>query len=298
MYQQDIHELIKAFGSQKALADCLKVDAPRISEIAAGLPASAAIAMKIELLSEGRIPAERLVSTTGKYAMSVLIRQIKHLAREQVYSGQTGSILSIRLPLSAIETDRWSDFNTGYPISEATLPTRPLLIDEQQQLLFSLHRLKAQKKRHQNTIQAYVIDLKKLCEHPTSTPIDDTFTVMERVAIGFALEAMLGKHQGKRTDILKIDQKASDTRQLPQNFAEVNIKSNKETREFITITAGFRNRETYRQACLIFLHGTPALCQAVAQRQIAIYRAVQMARLSKDEQVSALTQFFNNKNRR
>lgn len=61
------------------------------------------------------------------------------------------------------------------------------------------------------------------------------FTTSERVAIGKAIEAEIGKRQGQRTDL-----------ELPENLPEV--QPGAETREIAAEKAGFGNARTYQQA--------------------------------------------------
>ncbi|MCP5158800.1 MAG: hypothetical protein H6975_05180 [Gammaproteobacteria bacterium] len=88
-----------------------------------------------------------------------------------------------------------------------------------------------------------------LAEH-AENEIRKDFTRSERVAIGKAVEAELGKRQGQRTDL------ASESQgELVQNFAQV--ESGQKTIEIAAQKAGFGNKETYRQAKTVVDHAEP-----------------------------------------
>ncbi len=76
-------------------------------------------------------------------------------------------------------------------------------------------RLQACSWLQHNRIDVYELSLSALVEVPNvGFQLQAYFTLSERVAIGIALEVVLGKRQGRRSDL-----------QLLQNFAEVNNKS-------------------------------------------------------------------------
>lgn len=98
------------------------------------------------------------------------------------------------------------------------------------------------------------------------------FTVSERVEIGKAVEAELGKRQGQRTDLG--NDPGGLLEELPQNFAEVETG---ESREIAAKKAGFGNRETYRQAKTVTEKAEPELVAAMDSGQVAISTAAKLA---------------------
>ena len=94
-----------------------------------------------------------------------------------------------------------------------------------------------------------------------------SFTPSERVAIGLAVEAELGKRQGQRTDLAGGG--------LVQNFAQV--EPGQKTRAIAADKAGFGNAETYRQAKAVVEQGSPELVAAMDSGAIAVSTAARAA---------------------
>ena len=113
----------------------------------------------------------------------------------------------------------------------------------------------------------------EVAEH-AENEIRKDFTPLERVAIGEAVEAELGKRQGQRTDLASEGQ--GGLLELPGNCPEV--KSG-ETREIAARKAGFGSDRTYLRAKAVAHHATPELAQAMDQGHVAISTA---ARLTND----------------
>lgn len=86
------------------------------------------------------------------------------------------------------------------------------------------------------TIPVIVLEVSSIVEGEyAENEIRKDFTPSERVAIGKAIEAEIGKRQGQRTDL-----------ELPENLPEV--QPGAETREIAAEKAGFGNARTYQQA--------------------------------------------------
>lgn len=115
------------------------------------------------------------------------------------------------------------------------------------------------------------------------------FTVTERVAIGEAVERMIGKRQGQRTDRKAPGSHAEVPSQgasrnapaaevgnkLPQNFAEV--PGGAETRKIAAEAAGFGNERTYEQAKEVAHKGCPELKEAVDREEVSVSDAAAIA---------------------
>lgn len=159
---------------------------------------------------------------------------------------------------------------------------QPIGITLDNELIYGHRRLLAFKQLGRETIPARVLDVPAivLAEH-AENEIRKDFTHSERVAIGQAVEAELGKRQGQRTDL------ASEQHgELVQNFAQV--ESGKKTRQIAAEKAGFGNPETYRQAKVVVTHGTPELVEAMDQSTIAISTAAKLATAPVDLQRQAV----------
>lgn len=149
---------------------------------------------------------------------------------------------------------------------------QPIGVTASNELVFGQRRVLAFQRLGRTTIPARVIDVPALvlAEH-AENEIRKDFTPLERVAIGEAVEAELGKRQGQRTDLASENQ--CGLLELPQNFAEV---AGKETIEIAAGKSGFGNKETYRQAKTVAHHATPELAQAMDQGHVAISTAAKL----------------------
>mgnify|MGYP007086283793 CR=1 FL=1 len=107
----------------------------------------------------------------------------------------------------------------------------------------------------------------EVAEH-AENEIRKDFTVSERVEIGKAVEAELGKRQGQRTDLASEGQ--GGLLELPGNCPEF---ESGETREIAARKAGFGSDRTYLRAKAVAHHATPELAQAMDQGRVAISTA-------------------------
>jgi len=115
------------------------------------------------------------------------------------------------------------------------------------------------------TIPVIVLEVSSLVEGEyAENEIRKDFTPSERVAIGKAIEAEIGKRQGQRTDL-----------GLPENLPEV--QPGAETRELAAEKAGFGNARTYQQAKKVTEAGTPELVAAMDAGEISIDAAAVIA---------------------
>lgn len=151
---------------------------------------------------------------------------------------------------------------------------QPIGVTASHDLVFGHRRLLAFHKLGRATIPARVIDVPAivLAEH-AENEIRKDFTVSERVAIGQAVEAELGKRQGQRTDLASDGQES--LLELRQNFDEV--EPGKRTDQIAADKAGFGNKETYRQAKAVVEKAAPELVDAVDRGTVAVSTAAKLA---------------------
>ncbi|HSA48447.1 MAG TPA: ParB N-terminal domain-containing protein [Candidatus Competibacteraceae bacterium] len=140
-------------------------------------------------------------------------------------------------------------------------------------LVFGHRRLLAFKHLGRTHIPVREIDVPALvlAEH-AENEIRKDFTVSERVAIGKAVEAELGKRQGQRTDLANEGQES--LLELPSNLKEV---KGKETAQIAAEKAGFGSANTYRDAKAVTEHAAPELVTAMDQGKVAISTAAKLA---------------------
>ncbi|MEP2758040.1 MAG: ParB N-terminal domain-containing protein [Hyphomicrobiales bacterium] len=101
------------------------------------------------------------------------------------------------------------------------------------------------------------------------------FTASERVSIAKAIEQKL-KNQERR---------GRPSKDIPQNFAEL---TGQESRDVAAKSAGFGNRETYRQAKTVTELGVPELVEAMDSNVISINAASRLAKRKPEEQKRAV----------
>ena len=150
---------------------------------------------------------------------------------------------------------------------------QPIGVTASNELVFGQRRVLAFQRLGRTTIPARVIDVPALvlAEH-AENEIRKDFTPLERVAIGEAVEAELGKRQGQRTDLASVDQ-GGLLGELRRNLDEV---PKGRTDEIAAQKSGFGNKDTYRQAKAVAHHATPELAQAMDQGHVAISTAARL----------------------
>lgn len=141
---------------------------------------------------------------------------------------------------------------------------QPIGIDDDHNLIFGHRRLLAFKHLGRSTIPARVINIGSLlmAEHAENEFRKD-FTISERVEIGRALEAEIGRRKGQRTDL-----------RVPEKFPEVR---GRDTRDVAAEKAGFGNGKTYEQAKKVLDHGAPELVAAVERGEVSVSAAASVA---------------------
>jgi len=122
------------------------------------------------------------------------------------------------------------------------------------------------------TIPVIVLEVSSIVEGEyAENEIRKDFTPSERVAIGRAIEAEIGKRQGRRTDLEPVEN-------LPQ------VPPGTKTREIAAERAGFGNARTYQQAKKVTEDGTPELVAAMDAGEVSISAAAVLAQAPPDTQ--------------
>ena len=115
------------------------------------------------------------------------------------------------------------------------------------------------------TIPVIVLEVSSIVEGEyAENEVRKDFTPSERVAIGKAIEAEIGKRQGQRTDLELVED-------LPQ------VPPGTKTREIAAERAGFGNARTYQQAKKVTEDGAPELVAAMDAGEVSIDAAALIA---------------------
>lgn len=125
-------------------------------------------------------------------------------------------------------------------------------------------------------IDVRVLDIGNLIEKERDeNEVRKDFTASERVAIAKAIEQKLKT----------VERRGRPPNENPQKIAEL---SGKETRDIAAKSAGFGNRETYRQAKSVTEKGVPELVEAMDGNVISINSASKLAKRKPEEQRQAV----------
>lgn len=132
------------------------------------------------------------------------------------------------------------------------------------QLVAGERRTTAYRHLGRDSIPARILDIDEIVvAEQAENEMRKDFTVSERVAIGRAVEARIGKRRGQRTD------------RLSQQIGEVS--KGRKTDSIAAAKAGFGNAETYRLAKIVTAKGVPELIEAVDADDVSIAAAADIA---------------------
>ena len=137
-----------------------------------------------------------------------------------------------------------------------------------------------------NRDKAYIAELK--VEVEILKAAQPPLTFIQEVQLGLTVEEALGPRKGTRTDL-------SPRENFPEvavnldNILNKKLKLQGRTEEIVAELAGFGNYKTYQQAKKVVKNGIPELVAAVYQ-EVSIYRAFQISKYPREEQLDLLKQ--------
>ena len=163
---------------------------------------------------------------------------------------------------------------------------QPIGVTKDNILVFGERRLTACFALGWAEIDARVVDLSSIVEGEfAENELRKQFTPSERLSIAEAVQREIGKRQGERTDIVRLDSKRSE-RQLVANRPQVPPST--KTRDTVAQIAGFRNAKQMERTAKVVGDGAPELVAALDSGEVAYSRAADLANLTKPEQVVSL----------
>jgi protein gp37/ParB-like chromosome segregation protein Spo0J len=156
---------------------------------------------------------------------------------------------------------------------------QPIGVTKDRTLVFGERRLRACRDiLHWDEIPARIVDVASIVEGEfTENQVRKDFTPSERVAIGKAIEELIGSRQGKRPDD-----------QLRAISPEV--KDGDRPRDIAAKAAGFGGATTYREAKKVVDEGVPELLAAMDAGDVSVSAAAKLANLPAAEQAAAVEQ--------
>jgi len=151
---------------------------------------------------------------------------------------------------------------------------RPIIIDENQQLIANPSTYLVYQQQNKKTVPAWHFSLSDLLAKKYELAVlVQTFLICERAAIGTATKKYLGNRQGPRFHKL-----------FRRNFDEITGR----TDELIAALLGFGCKDSYRHAEKIQLLGSPELTKAVNEGMLKISAAAQLIRFNHKQQKEIL----------
>jgi hypothetical protein len=152
---------------------------------------------------------------------------------------------------------------------------RPIILDEDQQLIANASTYLFYKQQHKKTVPAWRLSLADLLEKKYEpTVLAQTFLRCERAAIGIATKKCLGNRQGPRVH-----------KPFRRNFDEITGR----TDELIASLLGFGCKDSYRQTEKVQLLGSPELKKAVNEGTLRTSTAALLTRFTHKKQQRILT---------
>ncbi len=153
---------------------------------------------------------------------------------------------------------------------------RPIVIDENQQLIANPSTYWVYQKQNKKTVPAWLFSLSDLLTKKYELVVlVQTFLICERAAIGIATKKYLGNRQGPRFH-----------KTFRRNFDEIKGR----TDELIAALLGFGCKDSYRHAEKIQLLGCTELVKAVDEGKLRTSAAALLTRFTHRKQQKILTQ--------
>jgi protein gp37 len=154
---------------------------------------------------------------------------------------------------------------------------QPIGITKDRRLVFGERRLRACRDILQwDEIPARIVDVASIVEGEyAENQVRKDFTPSERVAIGKAIEELIGNRSGRPSD----GEKVANSPPLEQGA---------KTRDIAAKAAGFGGATTYRDAKKVIEEGVPELLAAMDAGDVSVSAAAKLANLPADEQAEAV----------
>jgi len=232
-------------------------------------------ALAIEFITFGQIKAETLAPNKVSY--------LKKLGANIDFGFGVIPIQNVLISTIKTDNNKYFELSEIYQLASSIASKRlirPILIDENNQLIFGMRRLQATNLLNQKYIKVYKLNLYKIignCE--TINELRNKFTLSERTAIGIKLEKVINhSHGGKRPP------------KQVHNFA---LEKSQKTRAFIAEIIGLGSHYTYDLAKIVLKQAHYKLIQAVDSNTISISSAAQLAKYSYEAQLTLLNEKLN-----
>lgn len=170
----------------------------------------------------------------------------------------------------------FSASSLAYPEQRPLNQFRPIIIDENQQLIANPSTYLVYQQQNKKRVPTWLFSLSDLLTKKYELPVlVQTFLICERAAIGIAAKKCLGNRQGPRFH-----------KPFRRNFDEIKGR----TDELIAGLLGFGCKDSYRHAEKIQLLGSTELVKAVDEGKLRTSAAALLTRFTHRKQKKILTQ--------
>ena len=247
-----VRHIIRYFGSITKMARELGLSRTSIYRYLDGAEIRERVAKRIEDKSERKFRYKSLISTKSKCYLEL--------------NNFPGSL--IKLPLEEICIPKKIPY---FPDQKGLIVShqRAVCVDENHTLIYGLEAIENCGIQAKKTILAWRISLPDLLNscYPTDSLVK-AFNLLERTAIGMALEKFIGNRQGQRSDLPTV-KKLSESPELVGSLPTSYIDKGTKTRILISKILGL-GEKAYRYRKKILEEGCDKLINLVNQKKISI----------------------------
>ena len=287
MLLKGLYTLARHHGSNKQLANYLDLHESAISQLMSGYDISFLSAIKVEIASKGKIPAECLLAHCGKNKWGKLVKQFRAISQQQVMTAHNKLAYQVKKPLLAIHPSLSTHSPLMERLQELAVVHCPI-VDENDGLILGRNRLHQLKARHLEMANVLVINMADLLATETSMIAPYPLNQLERLAIALTLEANI-KTLKKATQAKSGEKSAYSCPNLDKIYPSKDA--------YVAERCHIGGRSHYHKLKSLAKKGIPALLTALCHKQLSLHKAYTFACLPQDKQKDVLTDFLKQTNR-
>jgi hypothetical protein len=244
MQETRIRQAIRFFGSITTMANTIGVSRASIYRYLEGGSIPSEIALRIEAKSGKKISYKELIPWKAKYHLEL-----------DVFPDSLVELLLTRMTIDG-EIPCFPD-QKDLPVPNQ----RAICVDENHHLIYGLEAIEAAKKQGKKSVLAWRVSLVNLQNGKYEIyHLKKAFDLIERTAIGIALDKCLGERRGRNN---------------VHNSAHLLFSKGAKTRTITSNRLGLGSHFTYQQLKKILQHGDKELIQQVREKKLTPHAAYQ-----------------------
>lgn len=268
---------IKLIGSRQEVAKLLGISIKRLDRwLNGGICMGYEYAVALEHLTGGQVTAEELAPQKIKVLKKLKINlayPAAWVARKQI------AIADIHIPENFSEDS--GDLKKLAQTINCHGLLRPIVMDKQNGLISGERQIRACELLGKKIVFTSVISLEALLKTPrVEHELKKYFIFSETIAIGMALEKLLGDRRGKPSKLQN---------NIRRKFGELKGR----TDQFVSELLGLGKKDAYRQAKKVLKQGVRLLIDAMDEGKMSVFAAAEIASLPKEIQQIILTENDN-----